>query len=90
MNQDTILLIVKKALMTTAVVSSPILISTLIVGLCVAMFQAMTQINESTLSFIPKLITVLLILTLGGHWMLTTLMSYTTSLYESIPGLIGG
>lgn len=90
MNQDTVLLISKKALVMTAMVSAPILISALIVGLAVAMFQAMTQINESTLSFIPKLVVVALIIILGGHWMLNSLMGYTTSLFASIPSLIGG
>lgn len=90
MNQDMILLIAKKAIVTTAMVSAPILLSALFVGLIVAMFQAMTQINESTLSFIPKLIVVGLIIILAGNWMLNSLMNYTVSLFNAIPQLIGG
>lgn len=89
MNQDTILSIAKHALVITTLVSSPILISALVIGLIIAMFQAMTQINEATLSFIPKLIIVGLILLIGGHWMLSTLTHYSTELIESIPSLIG-
>lgn len=90
MNQDVVLLIAKKAIMTTALVSGPILVSALIVGLTVAMFQAMTQINESTLSFIPKLLIVGIIIILAGNWMLNSLSSYTIALFTNIPHLIHG
>lgn len=89
MNQDLILEISKNALVTISMISAPILFSGLIVGVIVSLFQAMTQINEATLSFIPKLITVAIVLLICGHWMLTTLISYSTSLILSIPHLIG-
>lgn len=89
MNQDVVLEIAKNALMTIAMVSAPTLLTGLIVGVVVSLFQAVTQINEATLSFIPKLMAVCLVLLLTGHWMLSTLVQYTTNLYESIPYLIG-
>ena len=89
MNQDVILEIAKNALVTISLVSAPPLLVGLIVGIVVSLFQAMTQINEATLSFIPKLIAVGLVLLFTGHWMLATLSSYTIKLIESIPHVIG-
>lgn len=89
MNQDSILNITKHALMTTTIISGPILVSVLIVGLTVAMFQAMTQINEVTLTFIPKLIVVGLILLIGGNWILNLLTHFSIELIEDIPSIIG-
>ncbi len=66
-----------------------ILIPALLVGLVVAMFQAATQINEMTLTFIPKLIIVVVVLMAGGPWMLRVIMNFTITLFESIPELIG-
>lgn len=89
MNQDVILEISKNALVTISMLSAPMLISGLIVGVIVSLFQAMTQINEATLSFIPKLITVSIVLLITGHWMLTTLTHYTVTLIQNIPHFIG-
>lgn len=89
MNQDIILEISKNALVTISMLSAPVLLSGLIVGVIVSLFQAMTQINEATLSFIPKLITVAIVLLITGHWMLTTLTDYTVTLIQNIPHLIG-
>lgn len=89
MNEDLILEISKHALMTIAMISFPILFTALIVGVAVSLFQAMTQINEATLSYIPKLIAVGLVLLVGGHWMLMTLVDYTRELFLNIPHLIG-
>lgn len=69
--------------------SAPLLIPTLLVGLLVGMFQAATQINEMTLSFIPKLAIVGVVLIVAGPWMLDTLLSFTRELYTNIPALIG-
>ncbi len=66
-----------------------ILIPALLVGLVVAMFQAATQINEMTLTFIPKLIIVVVVLMAAGPWMLRVIMNFTITLFESIPELIG-
>ena len=89
MNQDTILGIIREALIITAMISSPILACILIIGLIVAMFQAMTQINEVTLSFVPKLIMITVIVMVAGHWMLGILERYSIDLVEHIPYLIG-
>jgi len=67
----------------------PLLLAALVIGLVVGIFQAATQINESTLSFIPKLIGIALVLMIGGSWMLQTLASYTRELFMSIPRLMG-
>lgn len=89
MNEDLILEISRHVLMVIAMISFPTLFTALIVGIVVSLFQAMTQINEATLSYIPKLIAVGLVLLVGGHWMLMTLVNYTRDLYLSIPHLIG-
>lgn len=66
-----------------------LLIPSLIVGLIVSVFQAATQINEQTLSFIPKLVVAFVVLLTAGPWIMGQLISYTTRLYQEIPGLIG-
>ena len=70
-------------------VSAPVLLAVLVVGLVVSIFQAATQINEMTLSFIPKLLAMAAVLALTGPWMLRSLVEYTRNLIESIPGMIG-
>jgi flagellar biosynthetic protein FliQ len=89
MNEGTVLNLGQNMLEITALISAPLLIPALVVGLLVGIFQAATQINEMTLSFIPKLIVVGLTLVLAGPWMLTTLMSFTIELYREIPAFIG-
>ncbi|MBL4621987.1 MAG: flagellar biosynthesis protein FliQ [Immundisolibacteraceae bacterium] len=70
-------------------ISMPMLISAMLAGLLIGMFQAATQINEVTLSFIPKLIVLLMVMVIGGPWMLGLIVNYTRRLFESIPGMIG-
>ncbi|MCP3869923.1 MAG: flagellar biosynthesis protein FliQ [Gammaproteobacteria bacterium] len=89
MTPDTVLDIGQTALEATTVLGAVILLPALGVGLLVAIFQAATQINEMTLSFIPKLIVVVVILMAAGPWMLRVIMNFTITLYESIPELIG-
>ena len=89
MNPETVIGIGQHALTVTALLAAPLLLAALIVGVVVGMLQAATQINESTLSFIPKLLVVVATLFATGHWMLQTLMDYTRSLFQSIPGMIG-
>lgn len=79
----------QQALKVVSLISAPLLLSALIIGLIIGMFQAATSINEQTLSFIPKLIILVAALFLAGPWMLHLLISFTRNLYESIPGLIG-
>ncbi len=80
MTPETVLTIGQNALLTTVLLSAPLLLSALIVGLVVGMFQAATQINEMTLSFIPKLGILVLVLFLTGPWLLTTMIEYTQNL----------
>ena len=74
MNELVIMTIVKKALITGVTVGGPILIISLVVGLIISIFQATTQIQEQTLTFVPKLIAIILVLVLGGPWMLNKLV----------------
>jgi len=77
-----------RALEITLMLAAPLLIVALVTGLIVGAFQAATQINEQTLSFIPKLLAMALAVVIAGPWMLKVLVSYTRELFESIPGLI--
>jgi flagellar biosynthetic protein FliQ len=70
-------------------VSAPILISVLVIGLAVSIFQAATQIHEATLSFVPKVVGVVAVLTIVGPWMLTTLVEYLQRTLQSIPSAVG-
>lgn len=72
-----------------ALIASIPLLSALIVGVLVGMVQAATQINEMTLSFIPKLLVLIVAMTVGGPWMLGEMVNYTTTLIQNIPGIIG-
>jgi flagellar biosynthetic protein FliQ len=89
MSPELIMTIGQRALEITMLVAAPLLIAALAIGLLVGVFQAATQINEMTLSFIPKLIGMALMLVVAGPWMLKVLVGYTRELFESIPGLIG-
>ena len=89
MTPETVMTVGRQAIEVTAMLAGPLLIASLIVGLIIAMFQAATQINEMTLTFIPKLITIGVVLLVGGPWLLQSLMSFTTRLFQSIPQLIG-
>lgn len=89
MTPDTIIDLSQQALYVIAMITAPMLLSALAIGLLIGMFQAATSINEQTLSFIPKLMVLLLSIMVAGPWMLNLLLSYTRRLYLSIPGLIG-
>ena len=89
MTQDTVMTLAAQAMWMTLLLSAPLLISALIVGLVVGMFQAATQINEMTLSFIPKLGILVVALLIFGPWMLSSLVAYTQQLISSIPEMIG-
>jgi flagellar biosynthetic protein FliQ len=88
MTPETILSIGSRALEVTLLLAAPLLLVALLTGLVVGAFQAATQINESTLSFIPKLLAVAATLVITGPWMLKVLISYTRELFESIPTLL--
>jgi len=89
MNSQTVLTIAQQALQMTILISAPLLLTALIVGLFVSVLQAATQINEMTLSFIPKLLALFAALVIAGPWMLTTFTEYMRQLIESIPFVIG-
>ena len=89
MTPQTVLTIAQQALWITALVSAPLLLTALVVGLVVSVFQAATQINEMTLSFIPKLLAMFAALVLAGPWMLAMLVDYVQRLFTSIPQVIG-
>jgi flagellar biosynthesis protein FliQ len=88
MNPDIVMTVGSRALEITLMLAAPLLLVALVTGLIVGAFQAATQINEITLSFIPKLIAMAVTLVVAGPWMLKVLVSYTRELFESIPGLI--
>ncbi len=89
MNQDTVTNIASQAMTLALKVGGPLLITALTIGLVVSIFQAVTQIQEQSLSLIPKIIGVAAVIVLLGPWMLGQLVSYTTALYTSIPTLVG-
>lgn len=89
MTPATVVDIGRHAVELTLLISAPLFIAALAVGLLISVFQAATQINESTLSFVPKLIAIFVTLILAGPWMLTMLTDYIRRLYEAIPSLIG-
>jgi flagellar biosynthetic protein FliQ len=90
MDQDTVMNLSTQALDLSIKIGAPLLLVGLVVGLVVSVFQAITQIQEQSLSFIPKIIATAVVLVVGGPWMLNQLLSYTEDLYRSIPLLVGG
>lgn len=89
MSPDTVIDLSQQALYIITMLAAPMLVSALLIGLLIGMFQAATQINEMTLSFIPKLLVLVLAIMVAGPWMLNLVINYTRNLYLSIPGLIG-
>lgn len=89
MNPQTVVALGQGALEVTLLISAPLLLAALGVGLIVSVFQAATQINEMTLSFIPKLIAIFAALLLAGPWIITLMTDYMRRLFTSIPTMIG-
>ncbi len=89
MTPSTVIEIGRSAIEITLLVSTPMFLAALVTGLVVSIFQAATQINEMTLSFIPKLVAMFVTLVLAGPWMMTLLLDYMRRLFEGIPGMIG-
>ncbi len=89
MSPETVITIGQQALNIMVLISAPMLISALVIGLLIGMLQAATQINEMTLSFIPKLGILVAVLWITGPWMLEIITSYTRTLITDIPDLIG-
>lgn len=89
MDADRIIDLSQQALYVLTMLAAPMLISALLIGLLIGMFQAATQINEMTLSFIPKLLVLVVSIMVAGPWMLNLIVNYTRDLMISIPGLVG-
>ncbi|MDR3054437.1 MAG: flagellar biosynthesis protein FliQ [Zoogloeaceae bacterium] len=89
MNSGMVMEIGRQAIETCLLLAGPMLLSALVVGLIVSIFQAATQVNEATLSFIPKLVTVFVVLILAGPWMLGVILGFMRRMFESIPNVIG-
>lgn len=89
MTPESVMTMGRTAMEVTLMVSAPLLLVALIVGLIISIFQAATQINEATLSFIPKLVGVFVALVVAGPWMLSVMLDYMRGVFTGIPGLIG-
>jgi flagellar biosynthesis protein FliQ len=89
MNAQGVLTIGQQALYMLLMISAPVLLTVLVVGLVVSVFQAATQINEATLSFVPKIIAAVAVLALAGPWMLNTLVEYLQRTLQAIPTVVG-
>lgn len=89
MDDSTVMVIIVDGLRLMLLLGTPLLLSALVAGLLVAVFQAATQINEVTLSFVPKMLAIAAVLALMGPWMIGLLVNYTRDLLISLPGMIG-
>jgi flagellar biosynthetic protein FliQ len=89
MDQDTVVTLASQAMTLAFKVAGPLLLVGLVVGLVVSIFQAVTQIQEQSLTLIPKIAGVAVVVVLLGPWMLDQLVSYTTNLYTAIPTMVG-
>jgi len=90
MDQDTVVHLAQQAMELAMKVGGPLMLVGLAIGLIVSVFQAVTQIQEHSLSFIPKIVGVAVVIVVAGPWMLGQIVSYTADLYASIPSLVGG
>ncbi len=88
MTTETLVGLAKHAMHATLLVSAPMLLAGLIIGLIVSIFQAVTQIQEMTLTFIPKIVAVFLALLVAFPWMLDIMMSFTINIFELIPTIV--
>jgi len=89
MNQDTVVNLASQAMSLSLKVAGPILLVALVIGLLISVFQAVTQIQEQSLSLIPKIAGVAVVIVVLGPWMLGQLVTYTTALFTSIPTMVG-
>lgn len=89
MTPETVITIGRQAVEMTLLISAPLLLTALVIGLVVSIFQAATQINEMTLSFIPKLLGIFVVLIFTGPWMVAMMVDYIQRLFGNIPWMIG-
>ena len=90
MNQDVVINVSMQAMQLAFKIAMPLLLAALVIGLVVSVFQAVTQIQEQTLTFIPKIVAMGVVLVVAGPWMLSEVVTYTEQLYSSIPTMIDG
>ncbi len=90
MTQQVALEIVSQTMIMAAKIAGPILLSAMVVGLAISLFQSVTQIQEMTLTFVPKLLVVGLVIAIGGHWMLGQFTGYVHQLFGELPQLLHG
>ena len=88
MTETQVVTIVTHAMVLVAEVAGPVLLAALGVGLVVSIFQSLTQVNDYTLTFLPKLVVIALVIAVAGHWMLGDIVGFTRQLYGSIPRLV--
>ena len=88
MNQDVVINLVMQAITVAVKVALPLLLAGLVVGPLVSIFQAITQIQEMTLTFIPKILAAIVVMVVGGPWMLNQIVTYTQQLWQGIPGIV--
>ncbi len=88
MTEDMVLSLGRDAIWTTVALSAPLLLAALLVGLVVSIFRAVTQINEATLTFIPKMLAIVVVMVIMAPWMTQMLTSYTTELFTSMPDYV--
>jgi flagellar biosynthesis protein FliQ len=90
MNTNALMDIGMLAMIAAAKLSAPVLITALVVGFAISLFQSVTQIQEPTLAFVPKAAAVAVVLLISGHWMISEMVDFTHALFEKIPGLLAG
>lgn len=90
MSDNTVIHLASQAMLLMAELAGPVLVASLVVGLVVSLFQAVTSIQEFTLTFLPKVVAIGLVLLFFGHWMLADTVTYTEHLYNSIPTVLNG
>lgn len=88
MTEELVLKLSQDAMKTTAMIAAPMLLGTLVIGLGVSIFQALTQINEATLTFVPKIIFIGIVVVVAGPWMLDIMTQYTVELFESLSMMV--
>lgn len=88
MTEEVVLSLGRDAIWTTVLMAAPLLLAALVVGLVVSIFQAVTQINEATLTFIPKMLAIVVVLVVLAPWMTQMITSYTTELFISLPNYV--
>jgi flagellar biosynthetic protein FliQ len=89
MTPESVMTLGQQAIEMTLTLSAPLLLSALVIGLVVSIFQAATQINEQTLSFIPKLVGIFMVLVFAGPWMMTMMVDFIRRLFSNIPWMVG-